>query len=263
VTQKAVSPFEIFHTWFACLSALLARELDERISRQGSHFVAVLEPIGLILMMSGGHIFLGGIAPPYGSSNILFYATGIIPHYIFIWTSSRISGMKLSIVAFPRIQIFDRVLANAIIESMTLTLGMFLLSAGLLQFGIREAWPYSIYSFLACTLVITVFGIGIGMTNAVIASYVPIWRGIYHVIVRGGMIISGLFFIPDLISPAIRQWLVWNPLLHAVGWFRLSFYPHYPSAVLDKPFLIFVSTSSLVVGLALEYATRRDRVLET
>lgn len=254
---------QAFDGWLGSIIAASIRELHERRTRSGSSLMVVLEPLGLVLVISGGHYFLAGSVtrPPYGSSTILFYATGILPHYVFIWVSSRVSGMRLEHSPFPRIKTLDRVIAIAGIEYATLFVTMILIFAGLWLWGVREAWPYDLFGALAASSTMAIFGIGMGLINAVIAIFVPIWRGVYHLLIRVAMLVSGLFFIPDFILPWARSWLVWNPLLHGVGWFRLSFYPDYPSRVLDIKFLLSSAIISLVIGLALEQVTKRQRVL--
>ena len=48
-----------------------------------------------------------------------------------------------------------------------------------------------------------------------------------------------------------RDILAWNPLLHAIDWFRTGFFEAYQPHWLDASYLAVVAILSLLVGLAL------------
>ena len=56
----------------------------------------------------------------------------------------------------------------------------------------------------------------------------------------------------------IRGILAWNPVLHAVDWFRSSFFVEYQPYWLDRTFLITVAVVTLLAGLTLERCLRRS-----
>jgi len=51
--------------------------------------------------------------------------------------------------------------------------------------------------------------------------------------------------------------LAWNPILHAVDWFRSSFYQEYDPHWLDRSYLSTVAVLTLLAGLGLERGLRR------
>jgi capsular polysaccharide transport system permease protein len=55
-----------------------------------------------------------------------------------------------------------------------------------------------------------------------------------------------------------REIVVWNPLLHAIDWFRASFFAAYRPHWLDQRFLIVAAVLSVLAGLALERGFRRQ-----
>jgi capsular polysaccharide transport system permease protein len=68
---------------------------------------------------------------------------------------------------------------------------------------------------------------------------------------------SGIFYVPGMMPDWVRDILVWNPILHAVDWFRSSFFAEYEPHWLDRSYLAIVAVLSLVVGLGLERGVRR------
>lgn len=54
-----------------------------------------------------------------------------------------------------------------------------------------------------------------------------------------------------------RDMLAWNPLLHAIDWFRAGFFGHYQPHWLDRTYLVFLAVLALLCGLGLERGLRR------
>ena len=50
--------------------------------------------------------------------------------------------------------------------------------------------------------------------------------------------------------------LAWNPLLHAIDWFRAGFFVTYQPHWLDRRYLAVAAMLSLLVGLSLERGLR-------
>ena len=247
-----------FQGWTGTISALLIKEIEKRFGKAGGTLMALMEPISLILTISAMHIFLGG-KPEYGTSVVLFYSTGILPHYAFVWISTRTKGADTGIARFPKIQVLDQVIAQALLEMTIILLAMIGVYTALWLWGIGEAWPSDPGAALSAVAFLGLFGFAVGLINAIVMSFIPLWRPIYHVLIRGALLVSGVFFVPDFMLPRVREWLSWNPMLHGVVWFRSAFYPAYPHHILDKGYIVSLTIIGLAMSLALERATRRKR----
>jgi len=57
-----------------------------------------------------------------------------------------------------------------------------------------------------------------------------------------------------------RDILAWNPLLHAIDWFRASFFTLYQPHWLDRRYLVTAAVFALLAGFALERGLRRSLV---
>ena len=55
----------------------------------------------------------------------------------------------------------------------------------------------------------------------------------------------------------IRDILAWNPVLHAVDWFRSGFFREYEPHWLDRSYLAIIAVVTLLAGLSLERGLQR------
>jgi len=54
-----------------------------------------------------------------------------------------------------------------------------------------------------------------------------------------------------------RDALAWNPLMHAIDWFRAGFFQSYQPHWLDPAYLTTLAILALLFGMALERGLRR------
>jgi capsular polysaccharide transport system permease protein len=102
-----------------------------------------------------------------------------------------------------------------------------------------------------------VFGCGFGFINAVINAFSKSWDKIWVQLTRLLYFCSGIFYVPGMMPEWIRDILAWNPLLHAVDWFRSGFFQEYEPHWLDRSYLSTVAIATLLAGFGLERGLRR------
>jgi capsular polysaccharide transport system permease protein len=68
---------------------------------------------------------------------------------------------------------------------------------------------------------------------------------------------TGIFYVPGMMPDWARDALAWNPLLHAIDWFRAGFFENYQPHWLDRSYLVALAILSLLAGLGLERVVRR------
>jgi capsular polysaccharide transport system permease protein len=103
---------------------------------------------------------------------------------------------------------------------------------------------------------LALFGMGVGMINAVISWVIPAWEKVYDLITMPLFFMSGVWYIPDLLPVNFRNIIVWNPVLHGVEWVRRGFYANYGERTLDCSYLLSCALGTLLFGLAAERALR-------
>jgi capsular polysaccharide transport system permease protein len=240
--------------------ALMLRETRTRLadSKLGYGW-ALLEPVLHIGMLSLVFAVMMRGRPPIGDKFFIFYYTGIIPYHLFVHTSSSMTNAIIgngAVLQLPLVSTFDVVMARGLVEIVTDIVVAIILLAGFFAAGIGLL-PHDLPALSASVIVVSLFGCGIGFINAVINAFFKSWDKIWAQLTRTLYFCSGIFYVPGMMPDWVRDILVWNPILHAVDWFRSSFFPEYEPHWLDRFYLTIVAVVSLAVGLCLERGLRR------
>jgi ABC-type polysaccharide/polyol phosphate export permease/Flp pilus assembly protein TadD len=252
--------FEALRTQGRVIHALIIRETRTRFgdSRLGYGW-ALLEPILHILMLSLVFAVMMRGQPPIGSEFFIFYYTGIIPYHLFIHTSTSMTyaiTSNGSLLQLPSVSTFDVIMARGLLELLTDTLVAIILLAGFGAVGLGVL-PQDVPALSASVVTVWLFGFGVGFINAVLNAFCKSWDKIWVQLTRLLYFVSGIFYVPGMMPDWIRDILAWNPLLHAVDWFRASFFAEYEPHWLDRSYLATLAVVALVAGLGLECGLRR------
>lgn len=161
-----------------------------------------------------------------------------------------------SLLQLPPVKPFDVILARGLLEFATDLVVAVLLLAGFVAIGIR-ALPDDLWS-VAIALIVTGFlGCGIGFINAVLQTLFRSWDKLWSNATRLLYFFSGIFYVPGMMPDWARDLLAWNPLLHAIDWFRAGFFVSYQPHWLDRRYLVLSAILAMLMGLALERGLRR------
>ena len=160
------------------------------------------------------------------------------------------------LLQLPRVTTFDVIAARGILEVTTDIIVAVILLAGFAAIGMA-AMPDDWWAPSMALLVIAALGCGIGCINAVVTVFWRSWEKIYGQLTRVLYFISGIFYVPGMMPEWAREILVWNPLLHAIDWFRAGFFASYQPHWLDQSYLVVVAILALLGGLALHRLSHR------
>jgi ABC-type polysaccharide/polyol phosphate export permease len=197
--------------------------------------------------------------PPIGDEFFIFYYTGIIPYHLFVHTSTSMTyaiTSNGSLLQLPLVGTFDVLIARAVLELVTDTLVAVILLAGFGAAGLGVL-PHDLPGVSASVCAVWLFGCGFGFVNAVITAFFKSWDKIWSQLIRILYFCSGIFYVPGMMPDWIRDILAWNPILHAVDWFRSSFFQEYDPYWLDRSYLSTAAVVTLLAGLGLERGLRR------
>ncbi len=220
--------------------------------------MGILEPgIFLFIMYMIREFLLRDV--DFGTSLLLFLATGIVPFYLFLNLSSTATSSRRTARNFKDFAIvtpLDIIFARAFYEILTLSpvyIGLFWL---IWFYGTPEGLPHAPDRVLGALVAIGFLGLGVGLFNAGIGAVFPAWRVIYGSFARVFMLTSGVHRVPEYLPEYYRQFMVWNPMMHAIEWFRSGFYHLYPTYSLDISYLLTWAGVTFLLGLSFERVTR-------
>jgi capsular polysaccharide transport system permease protein len=241
------------------IHALIIRETRTRFgdSRLGYGW-ALIEPILHITLLWVMFSLLMRGAPPIGTHFFLFYFTGLIPFHLFVHTSgSMMYGVtgNVPLLQLPPVKPFDVILARGLLEFATDLAVAVVLLAGFAAVGL-PALPDDLWAAATALIVTALWGCGVGYVNAVLQTLFRSWDRLWNNATRLFYFCSGIFYVPGMMPDWVRGILAWNPLLHAIDWFRAGFFAGYQPHWLDRRYLLLAALLALLTGLGLERAAR-------
>lgn len=242
------------------IRALMIRETRTRFGDSNLGYGwALLEPILHIALLSVVFALLMHGSPPIGTEFFIFYFTGLIPYHVFVHSSGAmtfaITG-NAPLLQLPLVTTFDVILARGLVEFATDVIVSVLLLIGFAAIGLK-AVPVDLWTPAIALIATALLGFGIGFINAVVAVFIRSWDRSYAQITRALYFCSGIFYVPGMMPDWVRDLLGWNPLLHAIDWFRSGFFESYQPHWLDRRYLLLTGLSAILAGLALHAGLRR------
>lgn len=161
-----------------------------------------------------------------------------------------------ALLQLPLVTTFDVIAARGLLELMTDVIVAGIVLALLTAIGagvVPDDLCGAVTAFLAAALL----GCGVGYINAVLTVLWRGWDKIYAQVTRALYFVSGIFYVPAMMPDWARDALAWNPLLHAIDWFRAGFFAAYEPHWLDRSYLAILGVVALLAGVSLERGLRR------
>jgi capsular polysaccharide transport system permease protein len=237
---------------------LSAENVGERYRRSRLAFaLAILEPLGVVALFTLVHS-LTVVRPPFGSSTTLFYATGILPFYLFFHVSWRMRAWD-RLRRFPNTSSAELMISHLIPEFLVKFFIIFLLIVWLALAGNDDAIPMHPLTCLAALFLLVCLGLAVGFINSVIGSFFVTWLYIYPLLMRAWMALSGVLFVVDRQPVLQRELASWIPITHAVTLYRTGQYIGYPAMTLDLNFLLMCTGGALLLSFLLQTSTKEWR----
>jgi capsular polysaccharide transport system permease protein len=250
--------------FFRSYSALILREMATSYGRSpGGYLWAVLEPLaGLALMTFVFSLMLR--KPGLGHNFMYFYASGVLPFQLYSQLSSTLAAsirFSRPLLEYPAVSFMDAMLARFTLNAVTHILVMFLVIGGIILFyGLRPMLDWgAIFMSLAMAMALAV---GVGTLNCYLVSAYPLWERIWAVMNRPLFIISGVFFLPDQVPQPVRDYLLYNPILHVVGELRRGMFPTYDAVYVSPVYVFSLSMGLTIFGLLFLLRYHKDLILK-
>jgi capsular polysaccharide transport system permease protein len=233
------------------VTALILREMASTYGRRpGGYLWAVLEPVGgiaaITILFS---LFLR--TPPLGTNFAMFYATGLLPFLMFTNINAKLAtalNYSRQLLAYPRVTIADALIARIVLHAVTQVI-VTIVALGAILLLFDTGTTFVIDKIVIAGLMAVGLGTGWGILNCLLVSVVPFWQGVWSVLTRPLLLISGVIFVFHTIPMPFRDWLWYNPLIQVVGMMRAGFYPNYDASYVSVTYVAAVSLIPAVLGM--------------
>ena len=238
----------------AVWNALFLREAIGRISDGRAAWLwLLLEPVAhLAILMAIFTLIRNRVLP--GVDFAVFLAIGILAYNLFRTSAMRsmaaISANQ-ALFAYRQVKPVDVVLVRAFLEGVIQLFVGLLLFAGMSLLGF-DVLPRDPLTVLVVFVVFWLFGTGLGLILSVGSTLVPEIGKVANLCFLPLYFVSGVLFTPAMLPPALREWLLLNPILHGVELLRGAFLSgyHVISGV-DFFYVVAFAFASFFFGLAM------------
>ena len=242
--------------------ALILREIATTYGRSpGGYVWALADPIlGIALLTLVFQHAMGNTNPLLGTSFPLFYASGYIPFQMYHDIGNKMAqSLRFSrpLLAYPAVTFVDALLARLILNTM-LHVVVFTVVVGGIAIIQRIPLVIDVAVVLHALALTALLGAGIGTLNCFLTTRFPVWERAWSILTRPLFLMSGLFYIYEMMPAMARDVLWWNPILHLVGLMRRGIYGVYPADYVSEAYVVSISLITLVAGLLLLWRRYRD-----
>lgn len=242
------------------VTALILREMSSRYGRSpGGYLWAVLEPLGMIALMTIGFSLLLR-SPPLGTSFLLFFATGYTP-FTFYQTLSvtlaRSITFSRALLAYPVVTWADALIARLLLNGLTGILVSYIIMGIVI---VLQDDPVSIRigPVIESMVLALLIGVAVGTLNCALMGLITVWGQVWSIVTRPLFIASGVIFLYEDM-PQLAQSILWyNPLMHVVALMREGFYPSYTASFVSVTYVVGCGLVLLFLGVVLLGRYHRD-----
>ncbi len=207
--------------------ALFLRETKTRL---GGRWWGVLWTVGEPLANAVVMLFVYGVLRAHvvaGVDTLMFLVTGLLPFQFFKSLVLRLmEGIDANqgLFAYRQVRPVDAVLARAAVEVM-LALLMLVAAVAVLAWLGHEVIPQYPLELLGSSVLLVGMGVALGLLAAVsTAGLLARVRMVVRIGFFPVFLTSGAIFPLSAVPPAMREWLLLNPVAHLIEGLRAAFF---------------------------------------
>ncbi len=237
--------------WQVTRSVWYAMFMREAISRTMSDrmgwFWMIFEPFALVAIMVGIRSFIRGDRLIVNADFIPWMIAGMMG--FFLVREGMLRGMgaieaNSALFAYRQVQPVDPVLVRNFLEGMIRTFVFLIFIVGGLMLGL-DMNPDNAIRALGAWISLWSLGIGLGLVTSVAATLVPEVGRIIRMLSLPLLIISGAIFPLNQLPHWLLEYLMYNPIPHALETLRLGFFENYKTIHGTSMLYFWVVTLSL------------------
>lgn len=237
--------------------AVIMREARTRYGHSDlGYFWAIIDPLIEISIM----VALFSWAGRSGSSSAplpVFFAMGLLPFGFLrgcVQGGASIVRPNQALLTYPQVKVFDLVIGRSILEFATMAVVYLCFMAGTdLLLGISFThWYDEPLNMMMAICSLFVFGTALAVFSCGLARLFPAWATIWGYISRPMWFLSAIFYTLEALPHGPRQYIIYNPLAHAIEWFRSASSPVMESSAYSVSFIYITAFVCLVLGVAID-----------
>ncbi len=189
-----------------------------------------------------------------GIDSAVWLMVGMLAFFMFRRTATQTMngiGPNRALFAYRQVKPADAVLVRAALEGFLMILISLIVFSGaaLYGFAIIPADPLAV---LEAFFGLWMIGLGFGLATSVAIELVPEIGKLIGFVLRPLYLISGVLLPIGAIPQPYRDYLLLNPIVHALEAVRLGFAPHYHAVPeLSIPYIYGFAIVTIFLGLAL------------
>lgn len=249
----------------AVWQALFLREALARLfDARAAWFWLLIEPVLHIAFIS----FVLSVIRlrTIGNADVVVWAcVGLLAFFFFRRTAVQVSWAVDSsrrLFTYRQVKPFDPAIARALLEAFLLSIisAIVLIGAGLLGYETIARDPLLV---LQAVFGLWVLGLGYGLIASVLMALVPEMAHVLKIVMLPLYLASGVIFPLQRIPQPYLDWLLYNPIPHALEHARLGFFPYYQTLPgISLGYLYAWAVSLLFLGLVLFRVFDRRLVMQ-
>ncbi|PJX12513.1 ABC transporter permease [Halomonas sp. 141] len=225
--KGARTPWQVTRSvWYAMfMREAVSRTMADRMG----WFWMIFEPFALVAIMVGIRSFIRGDRLIVNAEFIPWMIAGMMG--FFLVREGMLRGMgaidaNSALFAYRQVQPVDPVLVRNFLEGMLRTFVFLLFIVGGLLLGL-DMYPDNAIRAMWAWVSLWSLGIGLGLVTSVAATLVPEVGRVIRMLSLPLLIISGVMFPLNQLPHWLLEYLMLNPIPHALETLRLGFFENY------------------------------------
>lgn len=245
------------------LNAVIFREAKARL---GLNFIGLWAEFGRLafaVAIFSVVRYVTGSGVHRGMEIVPFIASGVMTFWMFRRTLFIVAMSSMSAdryAFFPQVTVLDIAIGRGIVNIVLYMILAFITFSVFVLAGVSE--PIYRPPYVALVLIISgLYGLFAGLILNSLFTRIRLLRPLMQIGVRVLMMTSGVFFVIPEIPLLVRDFALYNPLLHLNDIMRQEYFGKYTADYADVSYVVHWLVGLILFGLIAERAARKRSAL--
>lgn len=179
----------------------------------------------------------------------VWICVGLLAFFLFRRTAIQVQhavDCNKAFFAFRQVRPFDAAISRGLVEAFSMFIVSLILLIPLAFFD-KQVIPNDPFLLIVAMGSLWLLGLGYGLITSTIQHLVPESSHVFGLLFTPLYFLSGAIIYIRIIPQPYREWLMYNPLAHALEIVRYSFIDHYP--VIEGTSLAYVFKWVLLLAI--------------